>query len=84
MLSHPELYNLHFKCCRLFARLYMEAPLITDNALDILKQVSAREVSAIHLLQQLVLKRPAKQLLFLNILLEQTSHHVAEVSRIPW
>lgn len=64
----------------MFARLYLEAPLITDNALDILKQVSAREVSAIYLLQQLVVKRPAKQLLFLNILLEQTSHHVSEVS----
>lgn len=65
----------------LFARLYLEAPLITDNALDILKQVSAREVSAIYLLQQLVVKRPAKQLLFLNILLEQTSHHVSEINK---
>lgn len=64
----------------LFARIYLEAPLITDNALDILKEMSTREVSTIQLLQQLVLKRPAKQLLFLNILLEQTSSHVTEVS----
>lgn len=58
----------------------MEAPLITDNALDILKQMSSQEVSVINLLQQLVLKRPAKHLIFLNILLEQTSHHTVEVS----
>lgn len=65
----------------LFARIYLEAPLITDNALDILKEMSTREVSTIQLLQQLVLKRPAKQLLFLNILLEQTSSHVTEVHK---
>lgn len=65
---------------RLFARIYLEAPLITDNALDILKQMSSQEVSVINLLQQLVLKRPAKHLIFLNILLEQTSHHTVEVS----
>lgn len=65
----------------MFARIYLEAPLITDNALDILKEMSTREVSTIQLLQQLVLRRPAKQLLFLNILLEQTSSHVSEVRK---
>ncbi|XP_021916110.1 symplekin [Zootermopsis nevadensis] len=66
----------------LLARLYLEAPLITEEATELLKNMCADETRApvgLHLLQDLVIRRPPKQLTFLNALLVHTAHENPEV-----
>lgn len=66
----------------LLARLYLEAPLITDEATELLKNMCGDETRApvgLHLLQDLVIRRPPKHLVFLNGLLLHTAHENPEV-----
>lgn len=66
----------------LLARLYLEAPLITEEATEHLKNMCGDETRApvgLHLLQDLVTRRPPKQLIFLNALLVHTAHESPEV-----
>jgi symplekin len=61
----------------LLARLYLEAPLITEDAVEALKTVSSEEsrgLAPLQLLKDLVVRRPTKQLIFLNVLLCHTGH----------
>lgn len=62
--------------------MYLEAPLITEEATDLLKNMCGDETRApvgLHLLQDLVIRRPPKQLTFLNGLLLHTAHENPEV-----
>lgn len=61
----------------LLSRLYLEAPLITEDAVEALKIVSSDEtrgLAPLTLLKDLVVMRPTKQLTFLNVLLCHTGH----------
>lgn len=67
---------------QLLKRLYLEAPCITEEATDILKSLGCDETRCtvgLQLLQSLVVKRPPKQLTYLNALLEHTAHDSIEV-----
>lgn len=58
-------------------RLYLEAPLITEDAVEALKMVSSDEtrgLAPLQLLKEMVIRRPTKQLVFLNVLLCHTGH----------
>lgn len=66
----------------LFHRLILEAPAITDNAIQILKKYCMdqdRVVSGINTLRQLILTRPAHRLRFLEVLLMSCHHDMPEV-----
>ncbi|RZF35803.1 hypothetical protein LSTR_LSTR009219 [Laodelphax striatellus] len=63
----------------LLFRLFLEAPLITDEVVDILKQLSSRDVIGLTILQELVIRRPPKQIVYLNALLTYTSHESTEI-----
>ncbi|XP_026294194.1 symplekin [Frankliniella occidentalis] len=66
----------------LLKRLYLEAPCITEEATDILKSLSCDETRCsvgLQLLQSLVIRRPPKQLTYLNALLEHSAHDSTEV-----
>ncbi|XP_017776938.1 PREDICTED: symplekin [Nicrophorus vespilloides] len=59
------------------SRLLLESPIITDQVLNQLKQVCKDENNCewgILLLRDLVLRRPTRQLMFLNALLENITH----------
>lgn len=61
----------------LLYRLYLEAPLITEDAVEALKMVSSDEMrglAPLQLLKEMVIRRPTKQLVFLNVLLCHTGH----------
>ncbi|EFN68192.1 Symplekin [Camponotus floridanus] len=61
----------------LLSRLYLEAPLITEDAVEALKMVSSDEtrgLAPLQLLKEMVVRRPTKQLIFLNVLLCHTGH----------
>ncbi|XP_018355047.1 PREDICTED: symplekin [Trachymyrmex septentrionalis] len=61
----------------LLSRLYLEAPLITEDAVEALKMVSSDEtrgLAPLQLLKEMVVRRPTKQLVFLNVLLCHTGH----------
>ncbi|XP_033334950.2 symplekin scaffold protein isoform X4 [Megalopta genalis] len=61
----------------LLNRLYLEAPLITEDAVEALKMVSSEEtrgLAPLQLLKEMVIRRPTKQLVFLNVLLCHTGH----------
>ncbi|XP_012251280.1 symplekin isoform X2 [Athalia rosae] len=61
----------------LLSRLYLEAPLITEDAVEALKLVSSDEtrgLAPLELLREMVIRRPTKQLVFLNVLLCHTGH----------
>lgn len=63
-------------------RLYLESPIITSEAIGLLKQFCqepGRALSGVSLMKDLVLKRPVKQLNFLNSILEFCSHEENEV-----
>lgn len=66
----------------LFSRLIMEAPNITPNAIEILKQY-CQDDTRIYLgmttLKELIVKRPSMKMEFLDILLNFTSHEKLEV-----
>merc|ERR1719315_416128 len=60
-------------------RLYLESPIITDEAISLLKQFCQGEggagaLTGVNLMKDLVMKRPTKQLNFLNSILEFCSH----------
>lgn len=66
----------------LLRRLYLESPIITEDAIDHLKRIVCTAGSAltvVNLMKDLVLKRPTKKLNFLNFLLEFCSHDIPEV-----
>lgn len=61
----------------LMSKLYLEAPLITEDAVEALKSVSCDEtrgLAPLSLLKEMVIRRPTKQLVFLNVLLCHTGH----------
>lgn len=61
----------------LLSRLYLEAPLITEDAVEALKMISSDEtrgLAPLQLLKEMVVRRPTKQLVFLNVLLCHTGH----------
>lgn len=61
----------------LLRRLYLESPIITEDAIHLLKQFILMEDTAmtvVHLMKDLVMRRPTKKLNFLNFLLEFCSH----------
>jgi len=63
-------------------RLYLESPMITSEAIGLLKQFCqepGRALAGVTLMKDLVLKRPVKQLNFLNSILEFCSHEENEV-----
>jgi len=63
-------------------RLYLESPIITSDAIGLLKQFcmeQGRALQGVSLMKDLVLKRPVKQLNFLNSILEFCSHEDKEV-----
>jgi len=58
-------------------RLYLESPVITDDAILLLKefcQAGTGALAGVNLMKDLVMKRPTKQLNFLNSILEFCSH----------
>lgn len=66
----------------LFHRLLLEAPAITDNALEILRRFYTDEskvVGGTNTLKDLILTRPEHRLRFLSILLESCSHDKPEI-----
>lgn len=66
-----------------YKRLYLEAPLITEDAVEALKMVSSDEtrgLAPLQLLKEMVVRRPTKQLVFLNVLLCHTGHENNTVS----
>ncbi|XP_072031485.1 LOW QUALITY PROTEIN: symplekin-like [Amphiura filiformis] len=66
----------------LFTRLVMEAPIITDNAIKVIRKFCEDEVhffSGMHALRELILKRPADIQNYLMELLDLTYHERTEV-----
>ncbi|XP_049841327.1 symplekin-like [Schistocerca gregaria] len=66
----------------LLFRLFLEAPLVTDEAVDILRRICgdrSRAAAGISLLQELVVRRPPRKIVFLNALLMHTAHEEPEV-----
>ena len=69
----------------LLARLYLEAPLITEDAVEALKAISSedsRGLAPLELLKDLVVRRPTKKLLFLNVLLYHAGHENEKVCHL--
>ena len=65
-----------------YRRLYLESPIITEEAITILKQfvqVEGNAITVVNLMKDLVMKRPTKKLNFLNFLLEFCSHETVKV-----
>lgn len=61
----------------LLSKLCMSAPLITEELVEALKTISSEEsrgLAPLQLLKELVIRRPTKQLVFLNVLLCHTGH----------
>ncbi|KAK7863952.1 hypothetical protein R5R35_012453 [Gryllus longicercus] len=66
----------------LLTRLYLEAPLITEDATDLLRTMcldESRAAAGLALLRELVTRRPPRQLVFLNALLVHTAHENTEI-----
>ncbi|ESO93591.1 hypothetical protein LOTGIDRAFT_215976, partial [Lottia gigantea] len=66
----------------LFSRLILEAPVVTDNAVEMLRRYSANESqtqNGMETLRKLILMRPNRRLHFLDVLLEFTGHDQPEV-----
>ncbi|XP_050547676.1 symplekin-like, partial [Daktulosphaira vitifoliae] len=59
--------------------LYLESPFITDDAVDILKDICCKHTFGLYILNELVTKRPPRQLVYLNALLFYTSHNETEL-----
>lgn len=67
----------------LLSRLYLEVPLVTDEAMELLKDMCCDEtkaLSGLKLLEELIVKRPPRQMNLLNALLVHTSHENPNVS----
>ena len=66
----------------LIRRLYLESPIITEEAIDLLKSfitLMGSAITVVNLMKDLVMRRPTKKLNCLNFLLEFCSHDLAEV-----
>ena len=70
-------------------RLYLESPTITDEAISLLKsfcqgggRTGGGALAGVHLMKDLVMLRPTKQLNFLSTILEFCYHEVTEVRDI--
>ncbi|XP_030752389.1 symplekin [Sitophilus oryzae] len=66
----------------ILSRLLLEAPLVTDEALEEIKTISQDEKRsgwALGLLRDLTLRKPPKQLTFLNVLLSYTTYELSAV-----
>lgn len=66
----------------LLSRLYLEAPLITEDAVESLKVISSKEnrgLAPLELLKEMIVKRPPKHLNFVNVLLCHTGHENSQV-----
>lgn len=56
--------------------------MITDEAIEILKELCTSEVVCLTILQELVVRRPPRFLIYINALLTHTSHENEQVSAI--
>lgn len=65
--------------CSLLYRVYLEAPQITDEAIDVLKELCTSEVVCLAILQELVVRRPPRFLMYINALLTHTAHENPQV-----
>ena len=66
----------------LLRRLYLESPIITDDAIELLKgfvTIPGAPIIVVNLMKDLVMRRPTKKLNCLNFLLEFCSHDSADV-----
>ena len=66
----------------LLRRLYLESPIITDDAIEVLKgfvTIIGSAITVVNLMKDLVMRRPTKKLNCLNFLLEFCSHDSADV-----
>ncbi|KAG8333354.1 hypothetical protein J6590_000498 [Homalodisca vitripennis] len=63
----------------LLYRVYLEAPMITDEAIEILKELCSTEVVCLAILQEMVVRRPPRFLMYINALLIHTSHENQDV-----
>lgn len=70
------------KLYRALTTLYFESPFITDDAVDILKEICCKHTFGLFILNELVSKRPPRQLVYLNALLFYTSHKDKQVIQI--
>lgn len=62
------------------SRIYLESPLITEDAVTALKLVSSDETrgfAPLNLLKEMVIRRPTKQLVFLNVLFHHCGHEIS-------
>ncbi|XP_033207446.1 symplekin [Belonocnema kinseyi] len=61
----------------LLSRLYLESPSITDDAIEALKLVSLEEsrgLAPLNLLKELIIRRPSKHMVLLNVILCHAGH----------
>ncbi|XP_051538345.1 symplekin-like isoform X1 [Myxocyprinus asiaticus] len=66
----------------LFTKLVLEAPVITDSALEVIRRYcedESRVYLGISTLKELILKRPSRQFQYLNVLLNLSSHEKEKV-----
>lgn len=66
----------------LFTKLVLEAPVITDSALEVIQRYcedESRVYLGISTLKELILKRPSRQFQYLNVLLNLSSHEKEKV-----
>ncbi|KAG1957512.1 symplekin isoform X2 [Pimephales promelas] len=66
----------------LFTKLVLEAPVITDSALEVIQRYcedESRVYLGISTLKELILKRPSRQYQYLNVLLNLSSHEKEKV-----
>ena len=66
----------------LLRRLYLESPIITEDAIELLKSfitIMGSAIVVVNLMKDLVMRRPTKKLNCLNFLLEFCSHDLPEV-----
>jgi symplekin len=66
----------------LLRRFYLEPPIITEEAIKLLKKfvlIEGTAITVVNLMKDLVMRRPTKKLHLLNFLLEFCSHDIPEV-----
>lgn len=74
------MYNI----CSILTTFYFESPFITDDAVDILKEICCNHAFGLFILNELVTKRPPRQLVYLNALLFYTSHKNDKVNIVKY
>ncbi|BET00821.1 symplekin [Nesidiocoris tenuis] len=63
----------------ILSRIVLEMPLVTDDAARILKEFSTTEVLGLDLINKIILNRPPKERMFLQVLLNNTCHQTPEI-----